>query len=290
MNILFVCTGNTCRSPMAEGYLRSKKIKGLTVASCGIMADRSPATDLAVKAMLEKGIDISGHISSQITAEAVNCADKILCLSNSHLECLKSAGVDARKLYLLGDGISDPFGGNLDTYKKCRGEIFLAIDRLINSGFFCSYKISPINIYHIPQIAKLEKICFSEPWSENGLLESYKNGTRFFIAEDNGNVLGYVGLSAVMDEGYITNIAVFPQYRKKDIATDLLNAVFEFAKQKNLTFVSLEVRKSNINAVSLYEKSGFKVEGLRKCFYNNPKEDALIMTKRFDMNNENFKH
>lgn len=290
MNILFVCTGNTCRSPMAEGYLRSKNISGLAVASCGIMTDSSPATDLSVKAMLEKGIDISSHISSQINFEVINKADKIICLSDSHLECLKSAGVNTEKLHLLGGGIRDPFGGDFDTYRKCRDEIFLAVDILCDNGFFCDYKISLLAICHIPQIAKLEKICFSEPWSENGLLESYKNGTHFFVAEDNGNVLGYVGLSAVIDEGYITNVAVFPQYRKKGIATALLNAVFEFALQRELAFVSLEVRKSNTNAVSLYEKKGFKVEGLRKNFYRDPTEDALIMTKRFDLTDENSKH
>ena len=85
----------------------------------------------------------------------------------------------------------------------------------------------------------------------------------------------------MLDEGYITNVAVFPQYRKKGVATALIKRVFELAREKKLAFVSLEVRVSNSNAIALYKKAGFKEEGRRKSFYRDPREDALIMTKRF---------
>ena len=281
MNILFVCTGNTCRSPMAEGYLKSKGIEGVTVLSRGLAADGSPVSLNSKTAMDEAGIDIGSHISKQITADDINKADKIICLSPSHKALLLSAGVPENKLYILGDGISDPFGGSIEVYRRCRDEIFAAIDILIKDGFFGDISVIPIEQRHIKEIARLEEICFSEPWSEEGILEAYRLGTKFFAAEADKKLIGYIGIKAVIDEGYITNIAVFPEFRRRGVAKALLNKVFEFAKEKGLSFVSLEVRPSNTEAISLYEKTGFKEEGRRKNFYRLPLEDALIMTKRF---------
>lgn len=281
MNILFVCTGNTCRSPMAEGYLRSKKLDGVTVLSRGLACDGSPVSLNSKTAMAEVGIDISGHISRQITDSDIKNADKIICLSPSHRAVLLSAGVPQEKLYILGKGISDPFGGDITVYRRCRDEIFAAIDELQKDGFFGNICIVPLEQRHIKDIAKLEVLCFSEPWSEEGILEAYRLGTKFFVAESDKNLIGYIGIKAVIDEGYITNVAVYPQYRRMGVAAALLNKVFDFAKEKGLSFVSLEVRASNTQAVSLYQKTGFKEEGRRKDFYRLPREDALIMTKRF---------
>ena len=281
MNILFVCTGNTCRSPMAEGYLRSKKLGGVTVLSRGLACDGSPVSLNSKTAMAEVGIDISGHISRQITDRDIKDADKIICLSPSHRAVLLSAGVPQEKLYILGKGISDPFGGDITVYRRCRDEIFAAIDELQKDGFFVNICIVPLEERHIKDIAKLEALCFSEPWSEEGILEAYRLGTKFFVAESDKNLMGYIGIKAVIDEGYITNVAVYPKYRGIGVATALINKVFDFAKEKGLSFVSLEVRASNTQAVSLYEKTGFKEEGRRKDFYRLPREDALIMTKRF---------
>ncbi len=281
MNILFVCTGNTCRSPMAEGYLRSKELDGITVISRGLASDGSPVSLNSKTAMAEVGIDISGHISRQITDRDINKADKIICLSPSHRAVLLSAGVPQEKLYILGKGISDPFGGDITVYRRCRDEIFAAIDELQKDGFFGNICIVPLEERHIKDIARLEALCFSEPWSEEGILEAYRLGTKFFIAENSKQLMGYIGIKAVIDEGYITNVAVYPQYRGIGVATALINKVFDFAKEKGLSFVSLEVRASNTAAVSLYEKTGFKEEGRRKDFYRLPREDALIMTKRF---------
>ena len=281
MNILFVCTGNTCRSPMAEGYLRSKGIDGVTVSSRGLAADGSPVSLNSKTVMAEAGIDISSHISKQITDSDISLADKIICLSPSHKAVLLSAGVPENKLFILGSGISDPFGGDIDVYRRCRDEIFTAIDKLINDGFFGNISIVPIEQKHITDIARLEELCFSEPWSEEGILEAYRLGTKFFVAEIDNLFAGYIGIKAVIDEGYITNIAVFPEYRGMGVGKALISRVFEFAEEKQLSFVSLEVRPSNTAAVSLYEKTGFKEEGRRKDFYRLPREDALIMTKRF---------
>ena len=273
MNILFVCTGNTCRSPMAEGYLNSKS-GNITAKSCGVYAGGEPVSQNSETAMAELGIDISNHISSPITPELVNWADKIICMSPSHKAMLEAAGISCE---VLGGGIFDPFGGDIDRYRLCRDEIIKAVDSL-----FPAFNIVPIEYRHIKAIAKLEKVCFSTPWSEETIKSAHETGTKFFVAISNNAVLGYVGLSAILDEGYITNVAVFPEYRNMGIATALLQNLFDYAKENRLAFISLEVRESNEKAISLYQRLGFKTEGKRKNFYACPKEDALIMTKRFD--------
>lgn len=272
-NVVFVCTGNTCRSPMAEGYL-NHKFKNHKAKSCGLCADLSPVSQNSKEAMAEIGIDISSHISTPITQELVTWADKIICMSHSHKKMLDSIGVKAE---VLGDGIDDPFGCPIEIYRECRDQIAAATDRL-----FQNFEIVSVEFDHLKQIALLEKVCFSTPWSEQALTDAHKTGTHFFVAVKDKKVLGYVGISAIIDEGYITNIAVFPEYRNMGVATALLQKLFEFQKEKGLFFISLEVRESNYNAISLYQKLGFKEEGKRKNFYTSPVEDALILTKRFD--------
>ena len=281
MTVLFVCTGNTCRSPMAAGYLASKKLPDVTAESRGLYADGSPVSENAAAVMAEAGIDISGHVSKTVTKEDVETADRIICLSPSHKEALLSAGVAPEKLSVLGGGVSDPFGQGKEVYRVCRDEIFRAIDEQIREGFFEEFSLLAMEARHLPAVAKLEKTCFSEPWSEDALLESYRHGTKFFVAEKAGRLLGYAGVNAVADEGYITNVAVFPSCRRQGVGTALIGKVLAFAKERGLAFVSLEVRASNREAITLYEKAGFRQEGRRKEFYRAPKEDALIMTKRF---------
>ena len=131
------------------------------------------------------------------------------------------------------------------------------------------------------EVARLEKICFSVPWSKTSLKEEINNeNASFLVAVDkNEKVFGYTGFTFVLDEGYITNIAVFPQYRGNGVAKKLLEALVKFAQDKKLKFISLEVRKSNVSAVSLYQKLNFLSSGVRKYFYSYPKEDAIIMTR-----------
>lgn len=280
MNIIFVCTGNTCRSPMAEYYLKSKNIKNVDVISRGFSGGE-PANENSVKVMAEKGIDISGHISKCITAYDIENADKIICMTNSHRQILISRGVQSDKIYVLADGIPDPFGHSCETYRKCRDSIFLAIDMLIKNNFFSEIEISECSFESVKAIADIEKACFSVPWSENAIKESLEAGTHFYSAQTEKDIVGYMGISKICDEGYVTNIAVLPEYRRKGIAKKLIEYVIDFFKN-DLRFISLEVRVSNSAAISLYNKLGFKQVGLRKQFYTNPKEDAYILTKYFD--------
>ncbi len=130
-------------------------------------------------------------------------------------------------------------------------------------------------------IADLEKECFSTPWSEQAITDSANSGTLFFLYEKDGEVLGYAGVSIVIDEGYVTNIAVCKKARRQGIGKALVERLFLEAQEKNLCFISLEVRSQNKAAIALYEGEGFVAEGCRKNFYANPTDDAIIMTKRF---------
>ena len=269
-NIIFLCTGNTCRSPMAEGYLKSKN-KDLNVISRGLAADGSSVSENSKLAMEKIGIDISSHISKQLSFEEAENADLIVCMSPSHATVLKSAGIDEEKIKVLG--VNDPYGCDLKIYEECRDQIIKGIDNLFDGFTIRTFKKTDEKF-----IAELEKECFSLPWSEQSILDAVNNNTIFFIAEENKKIIGYAGLQIILNEGYITNVAVTKTHRRKGVAKALMEKVLDFGK--DLEFITLEVRESNLAAQSLYEKMGFKKEGERKNFYQNPKENAYIMTKR----------
>lgn len=141
-------------------------------------------------------------------------------------------------------------------------------------------KILPMDETHLKDLALLEKQCFSTPWSENALkAELEKENSRFFVAITKNEVSGYVGANNVLGELYIDNIAVFYNYRGFGIGEALLRHLIDVAKAENCSLITLEVRVSNTPARNLYEKLGFKNVGLRKNFYEQPKEDAVIYTK-----------
>ncbi len=142
------------------------------------------------------------------------------------------------------------------------------------------FEIVKMQLNHIKEAAALEKLCFSMPWSESMLLGELENPLSYYVAAvgGDGRLVGYAGMLSVLDEGYIANIAVFPEYRRMGVADALLNFLIEYGETQNLSFLTLEVRKSNASAISLYRKHGFSVEGIRKKYYEQPPEDAYIMT------------
>lgn len=145
--------------------------------------------------------------------------------------------------------------------------------------------IVPMHADHLDDLARLEKICFSRPWSRKMLAEELENQcAAFLVAEDalTHAVVGYAGLLVVADEGYITNVAVFPEYRRQGIAAQIIQVFDNFARGNHLAFLTLEVRPSNTAAIALYQRFGFVEVGRRKNYYDLPKEDALILTKTYD--------
>ena len=148
-----------------------------------------------------------------------------------------------------------------------------------------SIQIVPMNADHLEELEKLERICFSRPWSRKMLAEELENQCAAFLVAQNSitqQVMGYAGLLVMADEGYITNVAVFPEFRRQGVAAKLI-AVFEnFARGNKLAFLTLEVRPSNTAAIALYKGFGFEQVGRRKNYYDLPKEDALILTKTYE--------
>ncbi len=130
--------------------------------------------------------------------------------------------------------------------------------------------------------ADIEKLCFVHPWSEHSI-ESEMSGENsiFLMAFDEDKAVGYVGLSAVLDEGYMGNLAVIEEYRRKGIGRSLMNELLRICKDKDFSFVTLEVRESNLPAIKLYLSLGFERAGVRKNYYKEPKENALLLTKYF---------
>ena len=145
-------------------------------------------------------------------------------------------------------------------------------------------RIVPMTADHLDDIARLEQICFSRPWSRRMLAEELENQcAAFLVALEPGTekVIGYAGLLVMADEGYITNVAVFPEYRRRGVAEQIIQVFCDFAHGNHLAFLTLEVRPSNAPAISLYNSFGFEEVGRRKNYYDLPREDALILTRYF---------
>ena len=136
---------------------------------------------------------------------------------------------------------------------------------------------------HVAQVAELERICFgTEAWSEKSVASELNNPLSFWlVAVDGDNVAAYLGSQPVMDESDMMNVAVHPDYRKQGIATALIVGLVEELRKRGSRCLTLEVRASNENAISVYQKLQFQEVGRRKNYYRNPKEDALILRKEW---------
>ena len=135
---------------------------------------------------------------------------------------------------------------------------------------------------HLDEVAAIENDCFSHPWSRRSLESELQNETsRFLVAVEDGKVIGYIGMSTVIDEGYLFNAAVDSHYRKKGVGSALVRELVTWCQQHEFAFLTLEVRESNAPAIALYSRFGFVRVGERKNYYSDPAENALLMTKYF---------
>jgi len=143
--------------------------------------------------------------------------------------------------------------------------------------------VVPMTAAHIPALAQLERACFSEPWSEQALAEELDNPLAVFrVAVDAaGAVVGYVGMHHLVDEGFITNVAVSSGARRQGVARALLAELAAYGAAHGLYRITLEVRVSNTPAIALYEGAGYKRDGVRPGFYRDPTEDAAIYSLYF---------
>ena len=137
---------------------------------------------------------------------------------------------------------------------------------------------------HVAQVAELESICFRDPWSEKSVASELNNPlSLWLVALDGERVAGYVGSQSVMGESDMMNVAVHPDFRRRGIAEKLCLALVDALREKGNHCLSLEVRSSNAPAKALYEKLGFVQVGLRKNYYRNPREDACILRKEWEI-------
>ncbi len=131
----------------------------------------------------------------------------------------------------------------------------------------------------IGRICELEGRCFSLPWTREQLSRQRSgDGKLLLCAELDGEVAGYMGLDYVLDEGYVTNVCTAPEFRRRGVASALIDAVVGRARELGLSFITLEARVSNAPARALYAKKGFENVGIRSGYYEKPREDAVIMT------------
>jgi len=167
----------------------------------------------------------------------------------------------------------------IDLPKKCAKEIYDGLVKL-NEDLKTMPLIRFMEEKDIDGVAEVEKECFANPWSEQSLKEELENGNaRFFVCETKGEIAGYIGTISVFGECSVTNVAVKEKFRNKGIARALLERAILNSTLADDEFITLEVRKSNIPAISLYEKYGFVKMGERKNFYRSPTEDAFIYNK-----------
>ena len=145
-------------------------------------------------------------------------------------------------------------------------------------------KIIPMTADHVPSVAALEVLCFSDPWSQNSVASELNNPlSLWLVAVEEDAVVGYVGSQTVMGETDMMNVAVHPDHRRRGIARSLIDGLVQALKDRESHSLTLEVRASNAPAIALYESLGFLEAGRRRNYYRNPKEDALILRKEWDL-------
>ena len=144
--------------------------------------------------------------------------------------------------------------------------------------------IVPMTEAHVPAIAELEKVCFNDPWPDQSIRSELTNPlSLWLVAMADEEVVGYVGSQSVLGEADVMNVAVSPAHRRSGLASSLLSALIEKLGENEVHSLTLEVRVSNEPAVALYEKLGFVQVGRRPNYYRNPKEDALILRKEWNL-------
>ena len=139
-------------------------------------------------------------------------------------------------------------------------------------------RISPLTGQDIPAVEEMERENYSLPWSGSAFLDALDRGYyRFLKAETGGCLAGYCGYLRSFETAEITNVTVQKQFRRRGIARRLLNALMDMGVQEGVRRFTLEVRRSNEGAISLYRSLGFREEGVRRGYYESPREDALIL-------------
>ncbi len=149
-------------------------------------------------------------------------------------------------------------------------------------------EIVRMDLQHVDEVARIERDTFPMFWTKQDFINEVTTNKLaiYFVALKDGKVVGYAGMWHVVTEGHITNIAVDSEYRRMGIGRMLVEALIKQAEELNMIGITLEVKISNLTAQHLYTSLGFKPEGIRKKYYSDTGEDAVVMWKHFDVNFE----
>ncbi len=275
-DVLFVCTGNTCRSPMAMAIFNALS-KEEKASSAGISAQYpSSAAENAKEAVKKYGASLDEHLSKQITTDDLKEYSLIITMTDSHKEFLRSY-LDDDKIITLAEyagengDVSDPFGGSLALYEDTAQMIYEYIKKGLEKTIDCTFA----NGDDTKKLAEMEKEYFSDAWSEKIVADEVAK-ERVAVIKDKENIVGYCIFMVAADEGEILRIAVDNAQRKKGYGKKLLSFAIDEMKKKGVISVFLEVRATNSAARALYHSIGFEEIGQRKNYYTKPDEDAII--------------